>query len=67
MAFRSEDLELLTTVALQVGVVLEKNGECVATAAGAAALGHPAAAVAWLVRTLADTDEVTVMQALSGG
>jgi 2-keto-4-pentenoate hydratase len=40
-----------------VGVVLEKNGECVATAAGAAALGHPAAAVAWLVRTLADTDE----------
>ena len=35
------------------GVVLEKNGELVATAAGAAALGHPAAAVAWLVRALA--------------
>ena len=35
------------------GVVLEKNGELAATAAGAAALGHPAAAVAWLVRALA--------------
>jgi 2-keto-4-pentenoate hydratase len=35
------------------GVVLEKNGELVATAAGAAVLGHPAAAVAWLVRALA--------------
>ena len=33
-----------------IGVVLEHNGEVVATAAGAAALGHPAAAVAWLVR-----------------
>ena len=33
-----------------VGVVLEKNGEVVATASGAASLGHPAAAVAWLVR-----------------
>ena len=36
------------------GVVLEKNGEVVATASGAASLGHPAAAVAWLVRALAD-------------
>jgi 2-keto-4-pentenoate hydratase len=35
------------------GVVLEKNGELVATAAGAAVLGHPAAAVAWLARSLA--------------
>jgi 2-oxo-3-hexenedioate decarboxylase len=35
------------------GLVLEKNGELVATAAGAAVLGHPAAAVAWLVRALA--------------
>ena len=33
-----------------IGVVLEHNGEVVATASGAAALGHPAAAVAWLVR-----------------
>jgi 2-oxo-3-hexenedioate decarboxylase len=36
-----------------VGVVLEHNGQVVGTAAGAAALGHPAAAVAWLVRSLA--------------
>lgn len=36
-----------------VGCVLERNGELVDTAAGAASLGHPAAAVAWLVRTLA--------------
>jgi 2-keto-4-pentenoate hydratase len=39
------------------GVVLEHNGEVVATAAGAAALGHPAAAVAWLVRSLAAEGE----------
>ena len=37
-----------------VGVVLEHNGEVVATAAGAAALGHPAAAVAWLANTLGE-------------
>lgn len=36
-----------------VGVVFERNGEVVATAAGAAVLGHPAEAVAWLVRALA--------------
>ena len=36
-----------------VGCVLEKNGRLVATAAGAAVLGHPAASVAWLVRRLA--------------
>ncbi|MDM3975305.1 fumarylacetoacetate hydrolase family protein [Mycobacterium marseillense] len=35
-----------------VGVVLQHNGEVVATASGAAALGHPAAAVAWLCRAL---------------
>lgn len=40
-----------------VGVVLEKNGEVVATASGAASLGHPAAAVAWLVRALDDDGE----------
>ncbi|MGO3742592.1 2-oxopent-4-enoate hydratase [Kerstersia sp.] len=34
------------------GMVLEKNGEVVATGAGAAALGHPANAVAWLANTL---------------
>src|ERR1700691_4327800 len=37
-----------------LGVVLEHNGEVVA---GAAALGHPAAAVAWLVRSLASENE----------
>ena len=35
-----------------VGVVLEHNGEVVATASGSASLGHPAAAAAWLVRAL---------------
>jgi 2-oxo-3-hexenedioate decarboxylase len=40
-----------------IGVMLEHNGEVVATAAGAAALGHPAAAVAWLVRSLAAENE----------
>ena len=34
------------------GMVLEKNGEVVATGAGAAALGAPANAVAWLANTL---------------
>jgi 2-oxo-3-hexenedioate decarboxylase/2-keto-4-pentenoate hydratase len=36
-----------------VGCVLEQGGRVRSTAAGAAALGHPAAAVAWLVRALA--------------
>jgi 2-oxo-3-hexenedioate decarboxylase len=40
-----------------VGVVLEHGGDVVATAAGAASLGHPAAAVAWLVRALASHGE----------
>lgn len=40
-----------------VGVLLERNGELVATASGAASLGHPAAAVAWLVRQLAASGE----------
>ena len=40
-----------------IGVLLEHNGEVIATAAGAAALGHPASAVAWLVRSLAAEDE----------
>jgi len=38
------------------GMVLEKNGEVVATGAGAAALGHPANAVAWLANTLGQYD-----------
>ncbi|MGI5327737.1 2-keto-4-pentenoate hydratase [Actinomadura nitritigenes] len=40
-----------------VGVVMEKNGVPTATASGAASLGHPAAAVAWLVRRLAAEGE----------
>ena len=34
------------------GMILEKNGEIVATGAGAAALGAPVNAVAWLANTL---------------
>ncbi len=37
-----------------VGMVFSRNGEVIATGAGAAALGNPAEAVAWLVRTLHD-------------
>jgi 2-keto-4-pentenoate hydratase len=40
-----------------VGVVLEKNGEIVATGAGAAVLGNPANAVAWLANKLATLDQ----------
>jgi len=40
-----EDLRLL-------GCVLRVNGDVVATAAGAATMGHPAAAVAWLANKL---------------
>lgn len=36
-----------------VGTLLEVNGRMVDTAAGAAVMGHPAEAVAWLVRKLA--------------
>lgn len=35
-----------------LGCSFEKNGELVATASGAAVLGHPASSVAWLVRKL---------------
>lgn len=37
-----------------LGMVLEKNGEVVSTAAGAAVLGHPAASVAWLSNKLGE-------------
>jgi len=36
-----------------VGMLLEKNGEVIATAAGAAVLGNPPQAVAWLANKLA--------------
>lgn len=34
------------------GCTFEKNGRLVATAAGAAVMGHPAASIAWMVRQL---------------
>lgn len=37
-----------------MGMVMEQNGQLVDTGAGAAALGHPANAVAWLGNTLAE-------------
>lgn len=37
-----------------VGMILEKNGQLAETGAGAAALGHPAEAVAWLVKKLGE-------------
>ena len=42
-----EELDLRT-----LGVVLEKNGQIVAMAAGAAVMGHPAAAIAALANHL---------------
>jgi len=39
-----------------MGLVLEKNGNIIDTAAGAAVLGHPALAVAWLANKLAQYD-----------
>ncbi|ODU96966.1 MAG: 4-oxalocrotonate decarboxylase [Bordetella sp. SCN 68-11] len=46
-AMRPDALDLRT-----LGVVMEKNGQVVASAAGAAVLGHPAAAVAMLANHL---------------
>lgn len=37
-----------------VGMVLEKNGDVIQTGAGAAVLGHPANAVAWLANAVGD-------------
>ncbi|MGH2363394.1 MAG: 2-keto-4-pentenoate hydratase [Chloroflexota bacterium] len=37
-----------------VGMAVSKNGELLATGAGAAILGHPAGSVAWLVRKMAE-------------
>ncbi|MEW8978972.1 MAG: fumarylacetoacetate hydrolase family protein [Symbiobacterium sp.] len=39
-----------------VGMVFEKNGEMLSSGAGAAVLGNPAAAVAWLANKLAQFD-----------
>ena len=46
-ARRAADLDLRN-----LGIVIEKNGEVIATAAGAAVLGHPAASVAMLANML---------------
>jgi len=40
----------------EVQVVLTRNGETVGTGNGAAVLGHPAAAVAWLANKLSEFD-----------
>jgi 2-oxopent-4-enoate/cis-2-oxohex-4-enoate hydratase len=49
----SDRLVALDDVDLQLcDMVLEKNGEIVATGAGAASMGSPAIAVAWLANTL---------------
>ncbi len=52
-----------------VGCVLRHNGEVVATAAGGAVMGHPAASVAWLVNQLAARGETLPAGSivLSGG
>ena len=57
-----EDLRL-------VGCVFRSHGEVVGTGAGGAALGHPAAAVAWLVNVLAAGDKQLAAGSLvlSGG
>lgn len=39
-----------------MGMVLEKNGQQISTGAGAAALGHPAYAIAWLANKLSQFD-----------
>ncbi len=51
-ARRVQDVDLRS-----LGIVLEKNGEVIATAAGAAVLGDPAASVAMLANMLAERDE----------
>jgi 2-oxo-3-hexenedioate decarboxylase len=48
-----DELDLKT-----LGVVMEINGEVVATGAGAAVLGHPAASVAMLANMMAERGEV---------
>lgn len=55
-----------------IGMVFRKNGEVVATGAGAAVMGHPARAIAWMVNKLykvgqsVQPGEVVLSGALSG-
>lgn len=60
----ADEVELAT-----LGVVMERNGEIVATASAAAVLGHPADAVAMLVDVLAELGEALPAGSivLSGG
>ena len=64
-AVRPADLEDLRLL----GCVLRVNGDVVATAAGAATMGHPAAAVAWLANRLATRGQQLTagMLVFSGG
>lgn len=54
------------------GMVLEKNGEIIATAATGAVMGNPAESIAWLANTLADVElaleegELVLSGALTG-
>lgn len=49
-----------------LGCVLRLDGDVVATAAGAASLGHPAAAVAWLVNRLDGGDDAGARNLTAG-
>lgn len=51
-----EGRQLMTAILLDDITGKRAQGDVVATAAGAAVMGHPAAAVAWLVNTLAPGD-----------
>jgi 2-oxo-3-hexenedioate decarboxylase len=64
-AVRPADLQDLRLL----GCVLRVNGQVVATAAGAATMGHPAAAVAWLANRLAARGQALTagMLVFSGG
>jgi 2-oxo-3-hexenedioate decarboxylase len=64
-AVRPDDVDDLRLV----GCTLTVNGDLVASAAGAATMGHPAAAVAWLANRLAARDQVLTagMLIFSGG
>lgn len=46
--FRPEDVDLRL-----IGMVFKKNGEIVSTSAGASVMGHPARAIAWMVKKMA--------------
>lgn len=65
--YRVDELDLRL-----MGMVFKKNGEVVATSAGAAVMGHPARAIAWMANKLAkrgqsiQAGEIVLSGALSG-